>query len=1397
MTVWDRWLRLGSVCAPLFSSRLIVLKAAMLLLVVFVGGGCATPAAHLSQDEAAVQKRATGGVVIARETVEELRGSGTPWQVDWQMININLNDEGAFITEGHEEPGEERYLLNVPYGVIDNGPAGRMDYFTWQRAYPLQQLPDRGIAVAAAQARAMMSVQAAAALPQWQNIGPAPMRSSAMGKQKIDVAGRTRAIAIDPRDSAVIYIGAAQGGVWKSTNGGESWAPLSDDMPSLSIGALALDPKNPDIVYAGTGEPTLGGDNYYGAGILKSTNGGQSWSVIGADTFAGMGVSKIIVDPTDSNLIYAASARTGVEGPSFPARGIFRSTNGGTSWEALLTCTEPSCFGANDFALATTNPTTLFAGIHGYGIFASTDGGANWQLLANGLPDPNQFQIQRVMLDASPNNPGVVYASIHVGIPNQYDGAVLYKTTNGGQSWTQLPIGPDNFNFCGQQCWYSHEIAAHPTNPDIVLLGGQAVYVDGGETLDKVHRIVVRVSNNGQTLTDLSPNNSPQTTLHPDMHVIAFDPNNAQTIWVGNDGGVFRSTDNGATWQARNNGLATLQFTGFAVNQRNEAIIQGGLQDNNKAFTTNGGANRAWTATDVGDGGFALIDPFNPTIWYGTRFGVSFERNDQGESYLGYWPILTNGIDRRDNALFYIPIAADSNTQGLFYLGTNRVYQTTDRGNNWRAISPDLSNGQGSVSAITVAPGDPSTIWAGTSDGNIAVSRNGGTTWTNVTKSPLPGRFVSRIAVPSGSPERAYVVYNGFNTHTPNAPGHVFTTVDGGNNWQNISSNLPDVPALSIVLDRNHSGTIFIGTDTGVFKSENNGASWFPFNNGMPNVAVVDLAFNARSSILYAATHGRSVFRVVLTEGENPADRFLYVPLVNNRPEINRPTPTPQPTNTPTPTPTLPPTNTPTATYTRSTPEGTPLPTQEATATATPSPTPLPTNTPSEGPTVMPTSTPIVNRFRDAFDDPGSGWPIIAQSEQDPNCTIDYVDGNSDSQVDFYAIRTKTQNIFCYAVAPEQAPANGSYVVNAAKASVADGSVYGLIFGLDRPTIDANSQYYVFYVDPADQTYALAYYNQGASGYLTGDGTNSFVFHDAIVADDGLNELRVRREGNRIDLFVNDRHLTTVTDGTFANNRYVGIANWYAYPSASTAISGFDDFAFYAVDIVYEETYADVGSGWAVGDIQICQAAYGGGEYRTASQPDYFCWFTAPTYAQPDGRFRATMRREEGFYPLAYGVIAGYDDVGPNFYALLVIPDAQSYALAKYTASQGWLGITWNDFDESPWLYESVINSGTNENDLELERDGNLLRIAINGKMLGSYVDFEPLSGGYFGLINWASQFESALADFDNYRVTTWADGGSDGQQTLTSRAMISLPQHLPQADFNEMSPLEEAMKID
>lgn len=1315
------------------------------------------------------------GTTLTFASIDTLRTEGSGWRAETANLPTYHAGAGEAMAEGEME-GESAEsfvptaeLFAQPsvseFEGLGDGPGRRLNFFAIQRAYPLESLPSGGYARAVEQTLGMLPLEAAAALPLWQNIGPAPMKNSRMGQQPIDVSGRVLALAIDPRNSNVVYLGAAQGGVWKSTNGGDSWTPLTDKQASLAVGALTLDPQNPDIVYAGTGEPTLGLDNYYGAGILKSTNGGQSWNLLGQNVFGGAGVAKIVIDPTNSSVIYAASARTGNPGATTPPRGVFKSTDGGQSWQALISCTD--CDGASDLLINPQTPTTLYAGFFGYGIVRSTDGGQNWQLLSNGLPSPQQYFVQRTILSMSPSNPNLIYASLHVVVPDQYDGAVVFKTTDGGQSWGEVSTG--NFNFCGQQCWYSHIIAVHPTNPNTLLLGGMADYIGETPADFRIQRVVVRTDNSGQNWTDLSPNTAPNTTLHPDMHAIAFDPTNPQTIWVGNDGGVFRSKDGGATWSSRNANLATLQFTGFAVDSRNAQIIQGGMQDNNKAFTTNGGSNRAWTAADAGDGGFALIDPFNSNIWYGTRFGKSFQRNDLGATTVEHWPYKVEGVNQQDGALFYIPIAADPKSQGVLYLGTYRLYRTTDRGESWTPISAALGGDRGFLSAIAVAPSDPKTIYAGTADGNIQVTRNTGGSWTNTTKAPLPGRFVSEIAVHPTNAAMAYAVYNGFNTHTPDAPGHLFKTADGGTTWQNISANLPDVPLLSIVLDRRTPTTIYVGSDTGVFQSTDDGRSWIPFNNGLPNVAVVDLAMNSAGGTLFAATHGRSIFKVVIDGGTTGPVRSVYLPLINRNaaPPTPGPTATPRPTLPPTATPTPVATNTPTASPTPVTPQGTQFPTATVTKTPTATGTPTPTRTPGTGSTPLPTTTPDVRTFRDGFGDRTSGWPRGVAG----TCESEYVDLNSDGATDLFAAEVLAPGDICIYSAPAAEQQSGVYESYAYKNSVDDSSVYGLVFGLNSQTINSNSRFYVFWVDPVDQTYALQLYNQGSWSNLTGTNSDAFVFSNAINGSDQLNHLRVRREGNLILLFVNDRFVDAVTNNALATFGFTGVANWYAY-NGDAALAGFDDFGVNRIAEVYKDAYGDDASGWYQDASDICQASYAGGRYRTATQPDFLCLYRSPADEQINGRFEAVIRRGDTFYQTAYGLMLGEDGNFANYYALLVIPDIQAFALAKYVDGAGWFGLSWDPIEETAWLFSNTINTGTSPNHLMVERDHDLFRVWINDQFVDAYVDDQPLSGGFYGVINWSSAFETAIADFDDFTVVGWDPGSG----TLTGAAVAATP---------------------
>lgn len=1221
--------------------------------------------------------------------------------------------------------------------------SGRLDYFAAQRAYPLTTLPPNARVAAFQQAESMLPVQAAAQLPRWQNIGPAPMIASSAGRQSIEVTGRVRALAVDPRDSNVVYLGAAQGGVWKTTNGGASWTPLTDDQASLSIAALAIDPTNPEIVYAGTGEPTPGMDQYYGAGILKTTDGGATWTRLGAEVFGGVAVAKLVIDPRNSSVIYAASSIAGVPGATRPPLGIFKSNDGGQSWEALLSC--PGCPGASDLVQDPQTPDTLYAAFWEYGLFKSVNGGQSW---SQPMPfNPQQNPIRRVLLTISPAQPQTLYASFHVNIPGQFDGAAVFKTVDGAASWNQVSLG--GYNYCGSQCWYSNVIAVHPTNPNMLYLGGMAHYLGESEDNWTIRRVVVRTADSGNAWDDLSDNSSPQRTLHPDMHVIVFDPQKSDTIWIGNDGGVWRSTNGGNTWEHRNTNLATLQFTGIAIHPTNSNILQGGMQDNNKAYTSDGGANPAWIAADVGDGGFAAIDPFNPQIFYGTRFNKSFQRNDQGLAFTGWWPLRVDGIAQDDRSLFYPPFAVDPSSEGVLYFGTYRLYRTTNRGNSWQPISPDLSKGQGNLSTIAVAPGNPQVIYAGASDGNIQVTTDGGANWTNVTRAPLPNRFVSKIVVAPGNTQQVYAVFNGFNTHTPQTPGHVFKSSDGGATWSDISANLPDVPVAAVVLDRLQPNTIYLGTDTGVFRTTDEGQSWLPFNNGLPNVAVVDLTLSGDGRHLIAGTHGRSIYRVTLAGGDQPPGDFrVYLSAVGRGDPVTPPTGEPTATFTPTPTATPVNTNTPTATSTPVTPEGTQLPTATTTNTPTATPSPSPTTDPAI-PTPTPTTTPETGTFSDNFGDPNSGWARLSLNQ----CDLDYTSGH-------YTIAMKTQESYCVSAAPADAVVDGTYQVVARKESANDGSVYGLFFGADDP--QQFNQFYVFWVDPASTSYAVQKRDGGVWTALTQNPANGgmWLSNSTIAGGANTNLLKVRRQGNEIRLYVNGVLIDRLFDNSFPQNGVAGIANWYGYPNTSTATARFDDFRIDRFTVVYADDYSRADSGWFTGTQDVCQANYLNGIYRTATQADYVCVYGAPAPGQANGLFSVEVSRGDTFYQTAYGLIFAIEGEFARFYAYLVIPDSQSYAVARYDHGV-WTRITNNPVYNDAWLFSDQINPSTAVNRLAAERDGHMITLYVNDSPLGTVFDFSPfpLSGSGFGVINWSSQFETAIADFDRYQVTAWEPG--------------------------------------
>ncbi|GBD07614.1 Xyloglucanase [bacterium HR21] len=686
----------------------------------------------------------------------------------------------------------------IPQGKED--PAQRDEAFRFPRAYPFERIPEGARLRALEHARAlevkMGKVALQAAQPRWQPIGP------------FTVGGRIRTVVHHPRKDGWVYIGAAAGGIWRTTDGGQSWIPLFDDGNSLSFGALAIDPNNPDILYAATGEMSNNIDSYLGAGIFKSTDGGQSWTPLGL-THVGA-FSKIEVHPLNSNLIVAGATKS--------AAGFWRSSDGGQTWERTFVGS------VTDISLNPRDTTEFFIGVAGRGVYRSSDGGRTWELRSTGLPSP----LGRVCVQQAPSDPNILYALVEQG--GSGGTGAIYKSTNRGQSWQLSYQGQSTF-FNGQG-WYNAYIVIHPTNPNLVLAGGIDIY---------------RTDNGGQTWTNVTYGYS-GGNVHVDQHAAAFNPLNPSIVYAANDGGMYRSTDAGLTWTPINNGLAVTQFYAMAIDQSKDNVNYGGTQDNG----TLGNRGSNWGAIAGGDGFFVVVDPDNPDVIYG-----EFPNGDLWKRNLatGSFQRITTGIDPNDPGYWSAPLVMDPTNSQTLYHGRRRLYATYNGGALWQAISPPMT---ASITAIGVSAADPNIIYIGTARGEVWRTSDAGQTWENVGKNGLPNRFVTDFALSESDPGTVYVTLSGFGA------GHVWRSTDTGRTWQDISVGLPDIPVNAIVLSPLNEQHIFVGTDIGVFASLDGGATWLPYGVGLPRAPVVDLAIHFQRRVLRAATHGRSMWEVPL-----------------------------------------------------------------------------------------------------------------------------------------------------------------------------------------------------------------------------------------------------------------------------------------------------------------------------------------------------------------------------------------------------------------------------------------------------------------------------------------------------------------------------------------------------
>ncbi|MBI4851472.1 MAG: hypothetical protein HY819_06740 [Acidobacteria bacterium] len=716
----------------------------------------------------------------------------------------------------------------------------RENAFYQKRTYPFKQIPKGARELALKKLTEDFSLQPLAALEvrKWQAIGPSAVFNGQpldpQNSPPINISGRATAIIVAPNDSNRIFLGTAQGGLWLTRDSGKSWQPLTDNLPSLAIGALAMDPKNPNIILLGTGEANFSGDSYYGAGVFKSTDSGETWAQLG-DLPTRARISRIIFDPNNSQIIYLTT--TSASSNQLRDLGVFKSIDGGASWTKILDGM------ATDINIDTRNSNNLLAalgdpnGASLNGLYQTNNGGNSWQLISS---LPNGTNIGRIAIARSLASSNEIFISFS----NANTGTLLnvYKSVDGGESWKIIRT-PD---YCRPQCFYNNFIAVHPKDPKLVYLGGVPL---------------LRSTDGGETYSNISISQDSGPGLHADQHDIAFDPNDSDTIYVANDGGIARSRDLGDHWRPLNEGLATLQFQSVAPHPTNKDLAIGGTQDNGTLLFT---GKSEWLNIDSGDGGQTAIDPNQPKTFYHFFFQLLFARSDDsGEKFvikIAGLPVNSSG-ETLERTLFYAPLALDQNQSTTLYTGAIRLYRTTNRGETWSAISSDLTRGSGAISAIAIAPSNSQTLYVGSSDANVMRTTDSGTTWQVITNG-LPNRFVSAFAINDKNPQVAYVSFSGFGS------GHIFKTENGGTTWTNISNNLPDIPINSIALDPAISGRIYLASDIGVFISSNDGKSWQALNTGLPNVAVFDLKLNRQTGVILAATHGRGVYSLAL-DGED------------------------------------------------------------------------------------------------------------------------------------------------------------------------------------------------------------------------------------------------------------------------------------------------------------------------------------------------------------------------------------------------------------------------------------------------------------------------------------------------------------------------------------------------
>lgn len=623
----------------------------------------------------------------------------------------------------------------------------------------------------------------------WVSIGPTPGFNQYYG----DVASRILSVKYDPTNPQIIYFAAAYGGVWKTTNGGQTWAPKTDFEISLSSGALAIDPTNTNIIYYGTGEATYSGVSYFGRGLLKSTDGGETWINYRAGLPDMTYFSRLVIVPNKTNVLFAALG----------INGLYKSTNSGESWFQVIS-------GRCDDIVFSPDGSKAYIIGQGCGYRISTNGGENFTTY-------NVFTLgSRNHIAICKSYPEIIYASLYIG-----SDVYVYKSTNSGYNFSLLQN-----TFTGtNQAWYDFYIQVNPFDPNYAYVG----LIDLWRTT------------NGRDFYKIT--NTSSGPVHVDHHNMEFHPTDPNKLIAATDGGLYYSTNRGTNWININTNQNLTQFYRIASDPENSAHIIGGTQDNGTQRTT--GALK-WNVVFGGDGGEVCFHIKNTKNILGEyQFNDIMRSEDGGLT----WVPSTTGLS--GTAAWIAPIVCHPDSAEIFYTARARVFKSYNKGATWTAIS---SGTYGTIQEMAISKSNPKVIFA-SAGAVLFKSTDGGYTFKNVVTN-LPDRVITSINIHPDSSDVILLTYSGFNT------GHIFISSNGGNNWSDISSDLPNIPVNDgMFYYPGYSTSVYLAaTDIGVFISDNYGANWVELANGLPNTVSIHLDYNSSSKKIRVGTHGRGVW---------------------------------------------------------------------------------------------------------------------------------------------------------------------------------------------------------------------------------------------------------------------------------------------------------------------------------------------------------------------------------------------------------------------------------------------------------------------------------------------------------------------------------------------------------